>query len=57
MDKFNKGQPEQSVYQIQAGHRSCIMRDLFAAVCYVFGVKEVDAKYFAVDVLKAIQLH
>ena len=46
-----------AVYQIQAGHRSFIMRDLFAEVCNVFGVKEVDAKHFVVDVLKAIQLH
>ena len=57
MDKFNKGQLEQSVYQIQGGHRSVIMHDLFAEVCNIFGVKEVDAGHFVVVVVKAIHLH
>ena len=58
--KLNEGIPigwSKCVYQIPTGHHTFIMRDMFAEVCNVFGVKQVDAKQFVVDVLKAIQLH
>ena len=44
-------------YQIQDEHCAFIMRDIFAEVCNVFGVKQVDSKQFLVDVLKTLQLH
>ena len=45
------------VYQNQGEPYAFIMRDMFAETCNVFGVKQVDARHFVVDVLKTIQLH
>ena len=45
------------IYQNQDEHYAFIMCDMFAEACNVFGVKQVDARHFVVDVLKTIQLH
>ena len=44
-----------AVYQTEDG--VFIMRDYFSKVFNVFGVKQVDANQFLIDIMKAIQLN